>query len=291
MQNTLNHLQPLVSFVDESFEEAESTNYHLSIEISAVNFCYAILDKKRNKYLVLEVFSFQKTLNADVLAFELKNLMPQQSLLKRNFKSTSISIFTTKFTFVPSALYDAENSAKFLEINAPLMESESILSESIRNLETECVYALSKSLHIGLKELFPNAVIMHTFSSLLGCLSTSFKNVSGKSVVVHLQQAHFEIVVLEDKKLIFANLFTFQTSEDFLYYLLFVFEQLKLNPENIELLLLGEIEKNSAIYSILNKYVRHVKFGKRNELFEYSYVLDSLPQHFYFNLFSQALCV
>ena len=99
------------------------------------------------------------------------------------------------------------------------------------------------------------------------------------------------MIVLEEKKLIFANIFSYQTSEDFLYFTLFVCEQLKLNPENLDLLLLGEVEKNSAIYSILTKYVRNIKFGKRPEMFDYSYVFDGIASHFYFNLFSQALCV
>ncbi len=291
MQTAPTSYKPLISLVDESFDSTSSENYHLSIELSAVNLSYAILDSVKNKYLLLQVYSFQKTLSDEQLASELKYMVQGDTLLRLKFKSTSLSIFTSKFTFVPCALFDTHLTNKYLEFNTSLSESEVILSETIRNFDTQCVYSVNKALLNSLQELFPTAHILHTFSSILSVISSSFKHVSGKNVIVHLQQTHFEVIVLEDKKLIFANLFSYQTSEDFLYYLLFVFEQLKLNPENIELLLLGEVEKNSAIYSILNKYVRHVKLGVRTDLFEYSYLFDTLPSHFYYNLFSQAICV
>ncbi|HSH65353.1 MAG TPA: DUF3822 family protein [Bacteroidia bacterium] len=64
------------------------------------------------------------------------------------------------------------------------------------------------------------------------------------------------------------------------------FEQLHLNPEKTELQLVGEIEKNSAIHLITLKYVRHVQFGDRGDLSDYSYQLQALPKHSYYTLFN-----
>jgi hypothetical protein len=93
-------------------------------------------------------------------------------------------------------------------------------------------------------------------------------------------------VVLEGKNLLFYNTFNYHSAEDFIYYLLFVCEQLHLNPEKTELQLLGEIEKNSAIHLITQKYVRHVQFGERADQADYSYQLQALPKHSYFTLFN-----
>jgi hypothetical protein len=64
---------------------------------------------------------------------------------------------------------------------------------------------------------------------------------------------------------------------------------LQLNPENIEVILLGEVEKNSEIYSIAQKYIRNLKFGERNDNADYSYQLQTLPKHLYFTLFNSYL--
>ena len=54
---------------------------------------------------------------------------------------------------------------------------------------------------------------------------------------------HFEIIVIANKKLQLYNTFQFTSKEDFIYYVLFTAEQLKLNPEKFELLLLGSDRK------------------------------------------------
>lgn len=291
MQNSSTLYKPQISFFDETFDVELANDYHLSIEIALGGFSYTLLDTKRNKYIGLETFSFQKSISDEAQVTELSLLLKQISTFQFKFKTISISLFSLKFTLIPAALFDSHLTRKYLEFNTSLLDSDVVLADSIKNFETHCVYAVHKNLVVLMQAHFPQAKFLHTLSSLLDVLSSSFKNVSGKNIVIHLQQGHFELLVLEEKKLIFANLFSYQTSEDFLYYTLFVCEQLKLNPENIDLLLLGEVEKKSAIYSILTKYVRNVRFGNRPEQFDYTYLFDQQPTHFYFNLFSQALCV
>jgi Protein of unknown function (DUF3822) len=291
MQQSTTSYKPLVSFFDETFDVELASDYHLSIEIALSGFSYTLLDTKRNKYIGLESFQFQKSFSEEARVAELSLLLKQISSFKFKFKSVSVSLFSLKFTLIPAALFDSNLTSKYLEFNTALQESDVVLADSIKNFETHCVYAVHKNLVELIQTHFPAAKFLHTLSSLLDVLSSSYKNVSGKNIVIHLQQGHFELIVLEDKKLLFANLFSYQSSEDFLYYTLFVCEQLKLNPENMDLLLLGEVEKNSAIYSILNKYVRNIRFGSRPDQFDYSYLFDQQPSHFYFNLYSQALCV
>ena len=75
---------------------------------------------------------------------------------------------------------------------------------------------------------------------------------------VHASEAHFEIVVVQNQKLLLYNSFEYKTQEDFIYYILFTAEQLQLNPENFSLKLLGKIDENDTFYSICYKYIRNV---------------------------------
>ena len=112
------------------------------------------------------------------------------------------------------------------------------------------------------------------------------KNQTGKKLFVHVQPSHFEAVTIDGKQLLFYNTFNYHSAEDFVYYLLFVCEQLQLNPETIDVILLGEIERNSTIYTLTQKYIRKIKFGERNDGAQYSYQLQTLPVHYYFTLFN-----
>lgn len=78
---------------------------------------------------------------------------------------------------------------------------------------------------------------------------------------VHVQKEHFEIVVVENRKLLFYNTFNYNTKEDFIYYILFTAEQLALDPETFPLYLLGKIDEGDPFYTMVYTYVRNVFFG------------------------------
>ena len=74
---------------------------------------------------------------------------------------------------------------------------------------------------------------------------------------VHIADSHFEIIVIQNQKLILYNSFEYQTSEDFLYYLLFTAEQLHLNPESMKLFFLGKCTESDELYKKAYQYVRN----------------------------------
>jgi hypothetical protein len=78
-----------------------------------------------------------------------------------------------------------------------------------------------------------------------------------KEVYIHFQSNYFEIIVVKGNKLIFFNSLEYNTPEDFIYYILFTFEQLQLNPESISVKLLGAISKDSDYFAISYKYIRN----------------------------------
>ena len=80
------------------------------------------------------------------------------------------------------------------------------------------------------------------------------------------------------------NCFEFKTKEDFIYYILFTAEQLHLNPEEFELILLGDIEKESELYTILYQYIRTIKFYSPTKTHD---ILGSVSNHAYFSLLNQ----
>ena len=90
-------------------------------------------------------------------------------------------------------------------------------------------------------------------------------------------------------KMFVCNAFHYKTPEDIAYYILFIYEQMHLNTETIELILSGEIEKSSAQHSLLYNYIRHVKFATCPIGFQYSYKFEEIPSHQCFSLFNQYL--
>src|SRR5690606_29862844 len=84
------------------------------------------------------------------------------------------------------------------------------------------------------------------------------RDVDERQIFAHIGEKRFELIVVQNQKLILFNSFEFCTREDFLYYLLFTAEQLNLNPENVKLTLLGDVSEESEIFKAAYEYVRYV---------------------------------
>ena len=140
-------------------------------------------------------------------------------------------------------------------------------------------------------EVWPGATIKHFSSILIESLLINFKNKTrNNSLFVQLHKDYFELVYLKNGKLFFHNSFKFKTKEDFIYFLLAAIDQLNLNPETVKLNLLGDFSKSSIFYEMVYQYIRHIEFVEKNEIFNYSYLLDKIAHHQFHTLFNVLQC-
>jgi hypothetical protein len=100
----------------------------------------------------------------------------------------------------------------------------------------------------------------------------------------------FDLVIFDGRQLTYFNSFSFQNPDDVVYYLIFVLEQLKFNPESMPLVLLGNVEKGGALFELLYRYIRHIEFGRRNETYKYSYLFGQVPPQLNYPLMNFLSC-
>ena len=259
------------------------------LQIGINDIQVAVQDKQKNKYIALEKYSISNAYNFEAVADLFDTLLKESKLINHKFQSVIGIIVNNLSTLVPNALYEDDRKKMYLKFNTSLEGNEFIVVDEIRSLDAKNVFALPFSIKAKLDSQYNNIKYHHASSTLIDTLVASNKNQTGKKLYVHVQETHFETLVMEGKNLIFYNTFNYHSPEDFIYYLLFAFEQLQLNPEKIETILLGEIEKSSAVYAVVQKYIRTLKFAERTVDADYSYQLQTLPKHFYFTLFNSYL--
>src|SRR3972149_8292577 len=283
MAETMTIHMPSINLVDESFDIKKSNQYHLSILSNENCFAFAVLDTTTNKYLIL------KEVN-DLSVFPLPGTTGGSERSSGNWASVTCAIAHNKFTLIPNALFDEENKKSLLEFNHLVSADEKIHSDILRNLKAKNLFSVSRKSESEIKNKFTNAHIIHSFTAFAEGLLVHNKNNTEKKVFANFYSSYFEIVILDGRNLLFSNAFQYKTPEDIAYYILFVYEQLHLNPETIELVLSGEIEKTAKEHSLLYTYIRNVKFAALPDSLKYSYKFDEIPSHKFFSLFTQYLC-
>ena len=279
------------SFVDPFYKVEYKGSYFLSAQIGRDGLYLAVLDLKNNTYQAAEEFIFEGVQNPFQLKNEFEKRIESSALLKASFDKVLFSVINEHSSLIPDALYDGDKKQDYFELTLGHQEDVEVHVDSLINAKSKNVFAVPLVFKESLIKYFPNAMIRHFSTPLVDGMTLNYKQREGEYVVLHVQYSHFEVLYFKNGILQFYNSFNYTTAEDFIYYTLFAFEQLELNPEKIPVTLYGEVDKDSSIYNLLYKYVRFVEFGQRPKMLNYSTAFDVLFDHHYFNLFQQFLCV
>ena len=161
-------------------------------------------------------------------------------------------------TFVPTALFDEQFLGSYLQYNTRVFETDFFAFDAIAKYQMNNVYIPYVNINNLFVDAFGTFQYKHCNTFLVSKLLDLSKNVDDKKMFVHMHEGHFEIIVVQNQKLLLFNSFEYKKPEDLIYYLLFTAEQLNLNPEYFKLEFLGDITEDDAFFKIAYKYIRSV---------------------------------
>jgi hypothetical protein len=273
-------VKAIIRKTDESFDPFDTVNYSLYVRLSETHVSWCILDNERNKFVAIESY-----------ASYLQEIAENIPLIKQPFSSVRLMIENNRSTLIPAPLFDPAEKESYLEFIHEKEDGTETLYDHLQQLGIVNVYGGSAKLLEAGMEIFPGAKIFHHSTALIESLWMNYKNrISRKKVFIHVRENDFDLLVFDGKQLNYYNAFHFQAPTDLIYYVIFVMEQLTLNPEETEVVLMGNIEKESELYDLLYRYIRNIEFIKRNTAFKYSYVFNEIPPHYFYSLLNLRLC-
>jgi hypothetical protein len=270
----------IISKTDESYDPFDTSNYSLFVQLSETHVSWCILDDERNKYVVIESF-----------ASYLQEVAENIPWISQRFSSVSLMIENNRSTLIPAPLFDPAEKESYINFIHEKAEGTLTRYDKIQQFEIVNVYGASAMLLEAALQIFPGAKIFHHSSALIQSIGMNYKNrISRKKVFINVRENDFDILIFDGKQLNYYNAFQFLAPTDLIYYVIFVMEQLTLNPEETELVLMGNIEKESEVYELLYRYIRNIEFVKRSPAFKYSYHFNEIPAHYFYPLFNLRLC-
>ena len=261
----------------------------LSIQLSLDGFSFCVYNTISNNIDVFGSYEFTSKNNTPEKHLELvKEVFNQEPILNNSFKEVQVAHFNNLVAQVPQPFFDKNNLAVYLNYSVKVLENDYITFDEISNANLNNVYIPFVNINNFLLDQYGSFTFKHSATILIEKLLETYKNSDNTHVFVNVLQQQFEIVVLINGKFNLYNFFIFNTKEDFIYYILFVAEQLNLNPEEFEIILMGDIEKESQLFDILYQYVRHISFFNPNN---YPEILTDTSKHAFFTLLNIAQCV
>ncbi|MCM8569908.1 DUF3822 family protein [Gramella jeungdoensis] len=251
-------------------------NKKLSIQVSLNGLSFCILDQKDNRITYFKKIDFEKQLDPIKVLSKIELTYEKEEALNQPVDEVFLLYTNSLFSLVPEKLFDEDNASNYLKFNTKILKTDFIAFDNIKDSIVN-VYIPYTNITNYFFDKYGEFEYRHSLSVLIEALLELQDNSEGTRVYLHSHLSSYELVIIENGKLLFANSFEFETKEDFLYYLLFTAEQLKLDPDSFELILLGDITKDSEEYKMAWDYIRNISF--LGPFHSFSFETDHIPEY------------
>jgi hypothetical protein len=149
-----------------------------------------------------------------------------------------------------------------------------------------CVtYALPISIFNLIRERFRFVEFVHAYTPSLKIYNGFMV---ANQIDIHFTTQHFRVLVKKNKQLQLAQVYSYKTPLDVVYYLLKICYQFALNQSEVFVILSGLIDQDSAMYAELHNYFLNLHFAQAPS---FSLPENEYPHHYFTSLYNLAACV
>ena len=251
-------------------ENTENTFRKLSIQVGLNGLSFCALDTVSNKILVHEKINFKLVSTPYLMLKELKNILNEHKESLKEFSEVVVIHRNKLFSLVPLPLFNKDELPNYLKFNAKIMANDQIAFDEIPNQDLVNVYVPFTNINNYLFDLFGEFEYKHSGTVLISMLLNQVKVATEPVCYIQVSEKEMEVVIISDKKLLLYNQFDYKSKEDFLYFLLFTLEQLKLDTEKVQLKLFGNIEEDDPLFELCSTYVSNISvFAPNSTIFPF----------------------
>jgi len=260
----------------------KNNSKELSIQVNLNGLSFCILNKTIHRIEFLYSINFEQKLTPFDTLNKLKEELSSNTIFADDFDSVIVIHQNELATLVPKALYSDKFKADYLKFNSKILKTDFITQDHIAINNSVNVYIPYVNINNYIFETFGEFVFKHSSTILIERALDSITTAEKPKVHLHVNTTSIEVLVIDKGQLQLFNFFEYHTKEDFIYYVLFVFEQLKLDPESTHITLTGSIDKDDELYTSLYTYVRHVTILDPILNFEFSDTIkkENLHHHY-----------
>jgi hypothetical protein len=244
--------------INKGLDIADKNFKKLSIQVSLNGLSFCVADTVLQKVLFSDSVDFLEEKNPMLVLDELKILFQEHQFNNMEFDEVVVVHRNILFGLVPKSLFNPDHLFEYLKFNTKVLGTDVLSYDMVENHELVNVYVPYMNINNYIYELFGEFTYMHNGTVLLQALMNNQTQNQETICYVHVSKSQLDITVLDQRKLLLYNSFLYATKEDFAYYLLFVLEQLELEPKTAIVKLFGSIEEDDPIYQLCFSYIQNI---------------------------------
>ncbi len=271
---------------DKDLNIIQNTNLSLSILITQDGLSYSLYNVEDNKFVALVSKNFTDKEN---YLIEIENFLTDERI-DSNYHDVRIDIADNEVTIVPNAMFNESQIEDLYKLNFLPNNEKKVLYSNLPKSSNVVLYSVKKDLKKYLDSYFSDYKISPQAFSFVESNYTRNKK-SEEAVIpklfIQVFENFFEVLVLKDTEVFFYNTFKYKSSNDLLYYIVNVFEQLKLSQEETTISVSGFIDTDDIAILNLRKFIKIVYFESQNIEYKYYYKFQETLPHYFVNFLNR----
>ncbi|MEG2150577.1 MAG: DUF3822 family protein [Bacteroidaceae bacterium] len=241
--------------ITDKIDFSKSEQYTLSIRLSTDGFSFSIYNPISDSSFCYIPLGIKSELP---MAVNVKDIFQRLDFLQHPYKRINVLSVNHRFTLIPFEVFDEEQTEDILYQNHPKQENEIVLYNILKRANTVTTFSMDKSVHQLLEEQFNTVYFYSQASPLIEYFAGKSRIGNSKKMYAYLRDNSLEIYCFDRGKLMLANSFNCNKTEDRMYYILYIWEQLNFSQERDELHFTGLLKDKGDIILQLNKYLKQV---------------------------------
>ena len=244
--------------INKSPDIADKKFKKLSIQVSLNGFSFCVADTVSKKLLISDKLDSLEEQTPMIVKDELEKLLKKHQLPEMEFDEVVVVHSNTLFGLVPKSLFNADHLQEYLKYNTKVLATDVLSYDEVEHHDLVNVYVPYMNINNYIYELYGEFTYIHNGTALLQALMNNQSQDQETVCYVHVNKKQLDITVLNQRKLLLYNSFIYETKEDFVYYVLFVLEQLDLDTKTTYVKLFGAIDEDDAIFQLCYNYIQHL---------------------------------
>jgi len=276
--------------IANSFRAERSADYLLYVQLENDGLTYCIVDPASKLCLAFIKHPFSLRVSGGERTERLEAVIREDNNLALHYKSVRILHYSQHSTLVPADLFDISVAADYLRYNHHIDDKSEIFTDYIEPVRAYNVFSIPDNVVAVFRNNYEKVAFEHHSTPFICNASVS---ATGNETTVHagINSGFIDIAVLKSNKLDMYNSFQYANEADLLYYILYVYKQMSLDPESNCLFISGEMSRKLSYIEILKQNFLKTGHGASAQNIKLAPELNSLNTYKYLNLLSLITCV
>ena len=271
-----------------NFDAANSYSKILSIRILPDGLCFVVSDPKDNKLLYMTKIIDSNRHGIDIFADEYKS----NNVLAAEYLKTHVVYETQQFTLFPTPLLEDVEEKKIAELNFGNVDGATVLTDTLPTNEISVVYTVPQRHEEAIRRNKPNATIHSQMMPLLFNAMFNSKKCKGSYLHLNIRTSSVDVIYIEGGKLKLANIFQYQTADEFLFFVLGLMDNYHIDQYDVKCVVSGEVDENSSVVDHLARYIAKIEFSATPKgIVEKSAFSSIKNKHQFLTIYQLPICV